>query len=135
LVLFAMAGGLAFTSFAQQEAKPNPVTAEMVEQAQKIMGLDFSEAKRDSMLENLADQLEDYKQLRIVSLPNSVPPAILFNPIPVGFQFEKARKAFKKSAPGVVKMPKTREELAFHSIGQLSELIRTHANSHPSNSR
>jgi Asp-tRNA(Asn)/Glu-tRNA(Gln) amidotransferase A subunit family amidase len=125
LVLFAMACGLAFTSFAQQEAKPNPVTAEMVEQAQKIMGLDFSEAKRDSMLENLADQLEDYKQLRIVSLPNSVPPAILFNPIPVGFQFEKARKAFKKSAPGVVKMPKTREELAFHSIGQLSELIRT----------
>jgi Asp-tRNA(Asn)/Glu-tRNA(Gln) amidotransferase A subunit family amidase len=101
------------------------MTVEMVGQAQKIMGLDFSEAKRDSMLENLADQLESYDKLRAFPLPNSVPPAILFNPIPVGFEFEKARTPFKKSAPGIVKMPKTLEDLAFYSIGQLSELIRT----------
>ena len=120
-----MSSGVVFASFAQQEKKPNPVTVEIVGQAQKIMGLDFSEAKRDSMLENLADQLENYGKLRTIPLPNSIPPAILFNPIPVGFQFEKERRLFKKSAPGIVKMPKTLEELAFYSVGQLSELIRT----------
>ena len=124
-ILPAMIFILVFTSLAQQEKKPNPVTVEMVGQAQKIMGLDFSEAKRDSMLENLADQLESYQKLRVFPVPNSVPPALLFNPIPVGFEFEKARKPFKKSAPGIVKMPQSIEELAFCSLGQLSELIRT----------
>lgn len=112
-------------SLAQQEKKPNPVTVEMIGQAQKMIGLDFNEAKRDSMLENLANQLENYGRLRAVTLPNSIPPAILFNPIPVGFEFEKVQKPFKRSDPGIVKMPKTPEELAFYSVEQLSELIRT----------
>jgi len=123
--LLVMVCVLVFASFAQQNKKADSVTVEMVGQAQKIMGLDFSEAKRDSMLENLADQLENYGKLRTIPLPNSIPPAILFNPIPVGFQFEKERRLFKKSAPGIVKMPKTLEELAYYSVGQLSELIRT----------
>lgn len=120
-----MSSGVVFASFAQQEKKTNPVTVEIVGQAQKIMGLDFSEAKRDSMLENLANQLENYGKLRTIPLPNSIPPAILFNPIPVGFQFEKERRQFKKSAPGIVKMPKLLDDLAFYSVGRLSELIRT----------
>jgi Asp-tRNA(Asn)/Glu-tRNA(Gln) amidotransferase A subunit family amidase len=124
-ILLAIGTVLVSMSFGQQEKKSNPVTVEMVGQAQKIMGLDFSEAKRDSMLENLAEQLESYEKLRIFPLPNSVPPAILFNPIPVGFEFEKARRPFKKSPPALVKLPKTLEDLAFYSVGQLSELIRT----------
>ncbi len=125
VVLLAMVSVPVFTSLAQQEKKPNPVTVEMVGQTQKVVGLDFSEAKRDSMLENLADQLEGYEKLRMFPLPNSVPPALLFNPIPVGFEFEKARRLFRKSTPSIVKMPKTLEGLAFYSVGQLSELIRT----------
>jgi Asp-tRNA(Asn)/Glu-tRNA(Gln) amidotransferase A subunit family amidase len=109
----------------QQSKKPNPITPEIVEQAQKIMGLNFDAAKRDSMLENLADQLESYDKLRAINLPNSIPPAVLFNPIPAGFQFEKARKPFKMSRQGKVLMPKNIEELAFYSVGQLAELIRT----------
>ena len=97
----------------------------MVEQSQKIMGLNFDAAKRDSMLENLADQLESYERLRAINLPNSIPPAILFNPIPAGFQFEKAKKPFKMSRQGNILMPKNIEDIAFYSVGQLAELIRT----------
>jgi len=97
----------------------------MVEQAQKLMGLNFDAAKRDSMLESLADQLDGYEKIRSVNLPNSVPPAILFNPIPLGFRFEKVKKPFKMSRPGKVVMPKNIEDLAFYSVGQLAELIRT----------
>lgn len=97
----------------------------MVEQAQKIMGLNFDAAKRDSMLDNLAEQLEAYEKLRSIQLSNSIPPAILFNPIPAGFGFEKVRKPIKTSRPGKVMMPKNIEDLAFYSVGQLGELVRT----------
>jgi Asp-tRNA(Asn)/Glu-tRNA(Gln) amidotransferase A subunit family amidase len=116
---------LVFSTSARQEKTSPPLTVEMVGQAQKLMGLDFGDAKLDSMLENLADQLESYEKLRTFPLPNSVPPAILFNPVPVGFEFEKAHRPFKKSSPGTVKLPKTLDEAAFYSVGQLSELMRT----------
>lgn len=108
-----------------QEKKPNPITSDVVAHAEKIIGLNFTEAKRDSMLDDLFDQLKDYEKIRAVSLLNSVPPAVLFNPIPVGFEFEKAKKAFKMSQVGKVVLPKNLEDLAFYSVGQLAELIRT----------
>jgi Asp-tRNA(Asn)/Glu-tRNA(Gln) amidotransferase A subunit family amidase len=109
----------------QQEKKANPITIEMVNQAQKLAGLKFDRAESDSLLENLADQLESYEKIRLIALPNSVPPAILFNPIPVGFQFEKMKKPFKASSPGKIDVPKDLDDLAFASVGQLAELIRT----------
>ena len=111
-------------AWSQQEKKANPITTEMAGQAQKIMGLDFDRAKLDSTLENLADQLESYAKLRTVKLSNSVPPAMQFNPIPVGFQFEKTKKPFKMSNPGKVTMPKNIDDLAFYSVGQLASLVR-----------
>ena len=116
--------GLTLTAFSQEE-KPNPITPDAVANAEKLYGLNFSEAKRDSMLGDLFDQLKDYERNRRVSLANSVPPAILFNPIPVGFQFEKSKRPFKMSRPGKVVMPKNLEDLAYYSVGQLAELIRT----------
>src|SRR3990172_11238360 len=109
--------------FAQQEKKPNPFNAEIVGQAQKLYGLEFNEAERDSALENLADQFENYLKIRAFALPNSVPPAILFNPIPLGFQFEKEKKSFKKSETPRIAVPKNLEDLAFASVGQLAQLI------------
>ncbi len=117
--------GLSAMVWAQEEKKPNPITPETVEEAQKIIGLNFDAAKRDSMLRNLAEQLERYEKLRTISLPNSVPPAILFNPIPAGFEFEKVKKPLKMSRSGKVIMPRNIEDLAFYSVAQLAELIRT----------
>lgn len=124
-VFVAASAGFLCTAYPQQEKKSNPINVEMVGQAQKIMGLNFDEAKRDSMLGNLSEYLDSYKAIRAVSLPNGVPPAVLFNPIPAGFQFEKMKKPFKMSPPGKVVMPKNIEDVAFYSVGQLAELIRT----------
>jgi Asp-tRNA(Asn)/Glu-tRNA(Gln) amidotransferase A subunit family amidase len=113
------------TGLFSQEKRQNPITVDNVVSAEKIIGLEFTQAKRDSMLDDLFDQLKNYENLRKVSLPNSIPPAILFNPIPAGFQFEKAKKPFKMSPPGKVMMPKNLEDLAFYSVRQLAQLIRT----------
>lgn len=96
-----------------------------VEGAEKLVGLSFTDAKRDSMLEGLEENLKNYENLRKVALPNSVPPAILFNPIPIGLKFETARKLFKTSPAGKVALPSNLDDIAFYSVSQLAELLRT----------
>jgi Asp-tRNA(Asn)/Glu-tRNA(Gln) amidotransferase A subunit family amidase len=50
---------------------------------------------------------------------------MLFNPLPVGFKFETARKPFKLAAPPKTKMPSNPDDLAYYSIEQLGALIRS----------
>jgi Asp-tRNA(Asn)/Glu-tRNA(Gln) amidotransferase A subunit family amidase len=108
------------------EMKTNAITRETVIEAEKISGLDFSDAKIDQMLRGLNSDVEDYQTIRKFPLPNSVPSAMLFNPIPVGMKWETVRKKFKMSSPGKVRLPKNPDDLAFYSIGQLSALIKSH---------
>ena len=89
------------------------------------MGLEFTDAEIDSMKTSLDDQLVNYQNIRNVDLPNNVPPAIFFNPIPVGFDFPKDQKPIKFSDYSYVKLPTNINDLAFYSIGELAELIRT----------
>ena len=102
-----------------------PITKKNIENAEQIIGLDFSNTERDSMVESLNDQLNNYKKIRELDLKNSIPPAILFNPIPVGFKFPKEQKPVEFSDYSYVKMPSDKNKLAFYSIGELAELIKT----------
>src|SRR5438552_75545 len=77
------------------QTNTNPITREVVEDAEKLIGLDFSEAKIQMLLPGLKNQLEDFQAIHKFPLSNSVPPAILFNPLPVGFQFDHSRSKFK----------------------------------------
>lgn len=103
----------------------NPITKLAIENAEKIIGLEFTGAERDSMLGDLLDQLNNYQNIRNIELPNSVVPSIQFNPIPVGAKFNSEKKPVEYSNYTYVKMPANIEELAFYSIGELAELIRT----------
>ena len=104
---------------------PSPITREVVASAEKLIGLTFTDAKRDSMLDGLHEQLKNYENIRKIALPNNFPPAFLFNPIPVGFEFEKKRRAFKQSKLGKVPYPRSDEELSFMSVAQLGKLIKS----------
>lgn len=105
----------------------DPIARAMVEGAERLIGLNFTDAKRDSMLDGLKDQRVNYAKIRTVNLPNNIPPAILFNPIPVGMTFETERKSFKTSPPGKVSVPKNIDDLAFFPVSRLAELLRTRA--------
>ncbi|MEZ4901869.1 MAG: amidase family protein [Spirosomataceae bacterium] len=48
-----------------------------------------------------------------------------FNPVPVGFTFEKTQRPIQFTNVGSVQLPKIRDSLAFYSIAQLGVLIRT----------
>ncbi|UTA69718.1 amidase [Emticicia sp. 21SJ11W-3] len=102
-----------------------PITVAAINEAEKILGIDFTEAEADSMISDLNDNRKDFESIRKISLNNSVAPALYFNPLPVGFKFEKKYEPFRVSQIGNVSLPANREELAYYSVRALAELIRT----------
>lgn len=101
------------------------ITKENIKNAGRVIGLDFTDAEIDSMQSSLDSQLSNYDNIRNIELKNNVPPAILFNPIPVGFEFPKEQEQIRFGDYSRTKLPVDLNELAFYSIGQLAELIRT----------
>lgn len=101
------------------------IVEENILNAEKIIGLEFTDAERDSMIGLLDEQLGNYKKIREVELGNNISPAILFNPIPVGFDFPKEKKSLHFNDYSYAKIPNDKNDLAFYSIGELAELIRT----------
>jgi Asp-tRNA(Asn)/Glu-tRNA(Gln) amidotransferase A subunit family amidase len=108
-----------------QESKDNPVTKEKIKSAEKIIGLNFTDAERDSMLDGMQDQLSNYETIREFDLDNSIPPSVTFNPIPVGYKFNTKQKPLILSDYSYTKMPENKEDLAFFSIGELGYLLKT----------
>ncbi|CCH02997.1 Amidase [Fibrella aestuarina BUZ 2] len=111
--------------FSHHDDPAQPLTAEMADVASRVFGIPFTRAERDSMLDNLNDQRKDFETIRAVDLKNDVAPALYFNPLPTGFQLPKGPDSFAASAVGQVRMPANRDELAFYTVAQLGELIRT----------
>lgn len=101
------------------------ITKNYIENGEKIIRLEFSDSERDSMLTTLEEQLINYQDLRKIELPNNIPPALMFNPIPVGFKFPAGPKEINFSNYSYVKFPEDTNDIAFYSIGELAELIRT----------
>ncbi len=110
-------------AFGQTNA--NSITPETVVAAEKLVGLEFSEREIELMLPGLKGQRDDYEALRRLPLSNGVPPAIQFNPLPVGFKFETKRRKFRPSPLPRMKLPENPDDLAFYSIGELAALIKS----------
>jgi hypothetical protein len=102
-----------------------PITRESVRDAEALIGMNFSDEKIEMMLPGLKDQRANYEAMRQFPLSNGVPPAIQFNPLPVGFTFETQRHKFKPSPLPKVKLPANPDDLAFYSVGELAALIKS----------
>ena len=116
---------LAGAFVANHDDPQKPLTADVVEAAARVFGLDFTSAERDSMVSDLNSKRNDYATIRTVDLTNDVAPALYFNPLPAHFKMPTGPSSFKTSTMGVVKLPANRDELAFYTVAQLGELIRT----------
>jgi hypothetical protein len=122
--LVASTAGAAAPADTISAAKPL-ITARDVAAAERIVGLDFSEAERDSLLRDIAENLESYLAMRGIALDNAVAPAIEFNPLPAGFPLPSGRSRFEPSPARKLVRPADLEELAFLPVRDLAELIRT----------
>jgi len=115
----------ALTAVAQDAEK---ITVEMVAAAAKIAGLTLPQ----ETLQNIANRLSGarslpatYQNIRALNIPNSLQPAIVFNPIPAGMKLPTARLPLKRSPLPKVALPKVEEELAFLPVSHLSRLVQT----------
>jgi len=102
-----------------------PVTKDIISSAEKMIGMKFTEVQQDTMLGLLNDHLKNYESIRKINIPNSIPPAVLFNPIPEDFKAPAGKSSFSLSDYSKTKLPKDKNELAYYSVGQLAYLIKS----------
>lgn len=119
--------GLSFVlgAFVMKAVDRTPITVPIVLEAQKISNFNFSPAQADSMLNYLDARSKDYQELRALKMPNSVVPSLTFNPIPQGFVPQDKTNGFVLAKTAPVKLPANKDDLAFYTVRQLGELLRT----------
>lgn len=115
---------MAFGAFITKSLENESITVDIVKKAEKIIGLEFTQPEADSMLIELNDTRKSFEEIRKAELKNEVTPALVFNPLPTGFEFEKGASYFKASTISSVSLPKDKNDLAFYSVRQLAALIQ-----------
>src|SRR6202162_1920009 len=81
------------------------ITVETIASAEEIWVVTFDPVERERMLDGLKQQEQRIEALQKVSLPNSVSPAIVFDPLPPG----------KKIAPEA-RRPMVRSKVAHRAV-------------------
>jgi Asp-tRNA(Asn)/Glu-tRNA(Gln) amidotransferase A subunit family amidase len=106
------------------------ITIEMIASAEEVAGVHFEPAEREMMLDGLKQQEQRIEALHKVSLPNSVSPAIVFDPRPPGKRIptEKMGPMVRSRSSTASQSGKRTlgnlEDLAFLPVTELSELVR-----------
>jgi len=100
------------------------IFSETVDHASKLIGLEFTKAEKDSMLDELNDHLKNYNKIRKIEINNNIPPSLQFNPIPVGKVLNQEFRDIVLSKSPVSETPENIEKLAYYSVRDLSELIK-----------
>jgi Asp-tRNA(Asn)/Glu-tRNA(Gln) amidotransferase A subunit family amidase len=108
-----------------QQQQQNRITKEMIQQAEQLAGLEFTDEERTAMVNGVNSNLRNFEALRAVDLPNSVPPAIQFDPVVPGFKPATVKRPARYSPAGAVTAPRNLEEVAFWPVLRLAALIRT----------
>ncbi|OON70497.1 amidase [Hymenobacter sp. CRA2] len=107
---------------------PAPITVSVLRAAQEVMGLHFTDAQLDSARREVTDSRGSYEALRKLPLPNSVAPTMIFDPRPLRLRYgpsDKYQATDKLPKIDKVTLPANRDDLAFYSVRQLGELLRT----------
>ena len=112
--------------WAQAQAKgAAKITKEMIDAAAAVADVAISDDYKQMMLDNLNEQSKGYEAIYALHIPNSVEPALVFDPVVNGTRYETQRKPERISAPPNITAPKNVDELAFASVRELAELVRT----------
>jgi Asp-tRNA(Asn)/Glu-tRNA(Gln) amidotransferase A subunit family amidase len=101
------------------------ITAATIAAAEELAGLTFDESERAMMVDGLKRNQSRIDALHKVELPNSLPPALVFDPLPPGKQPPREpKRAMVRSRVHARSVPADSEELAFLPVTELSELMR-----------
>ena len=108
-----------------QDSGADTISLEMVTDALKLSGLEFTLDERKAMVEAANQNVKRYEELRAIHIPNDVSPPFHFSPLVPGLAVNRTRLAFTLSDAPAVKRPANLEDAAFWPIRHLGELVRT----------
>src|SRR6266542_554835 len=105
---------------------PMRITKDLMHDAEKLIGIELTDKQEDMALPGVNRALDNYEVVRKIDVPLDTEPAIVFHPALPGFHIKRAatRTKFKfgRNEPAQFKSV---EDLAFATVPQLAELIRT----------
>lgn len=101
-------------------------TTHTLKAGEKIIGIEFTDAEREMMLNDVKSSRSDYDKIREIDLSNATAPPLLFSPFVPGVPYEFTEGRPKFSFPDVseFEVPENLEELAFYPVAFLSQLIK-----------
>ncbi|HVH87421.1 MAG TPA: amidase [Terriglobales bacterium] len=103
------------------------VTKEMIDNAASVADVPLPDEYKQAMLDGLNENKKNYEEIHKLRIPNSVPPAYIFDPLLGNEKFETTKHPLRlSSAPAVLSSgaPKNIEDVAFYSARQLGDLLR-----------
>jgi len=110
---------------ARQQQSPE-ITKETIAAAEQIADVSFTDEERAAIARGLQQARNAIDQLHKVPLDMSVFPAIVFDPVPPGEKLAaKSKAAMVRGRTPVMSRPANLDELAYATVAQLSELVRT----------
>jgi len=107
-----------------QEPGSDELTTQNIANAETLIGLEFTQAERDSVLDGLVSVLDDYTAIHDYELSNDIPPSLLYNPLPYGFSPDLNQQEIRWEYPAV-ELPEDLDDLAFYTVPQLASLIKS----------
>ena len=111
--------------WAQSEQGEQSITVDMIDDAARLAGLDFTAEQRGEMAEEINDNLASFEELRGIPIDQNVPPPLYFNPAVPGLSFNDERREFRASVPPNVSRPTDLEDVAFWPVTHLARLVET----------
>jgi Asp-tRNA(Asn)/Glu-tRNA(Gln) amidotransferase A subunit family amidase len=123
LGLFILGAGLLFLGFIAGK-KAGDITPGIISAGETLIGLDFTTAERDSMVQNLTNHRNSFERMRQQKLGNSTSPALYFNPLPHGFVPDQVQKPYDWRLPKEVGLPVKDHDIAFLPVSDLAVLIK-----------
>lgn len=101
------------------------ITTDHIASAEKLIGLQFTEAEREQMLDMLNARLGQYETVHNTHLDNRVPMSLMFNVNVADPNTVAVPRHYPMSAEVAVTRPENLEDVAFYTVTQLAQLLRT----------
>ena len=115
------------------KAQEKHITAAMIDKAALMAGIPVADDQKAALVATLNTNLPTFEELRALKMPNSVPPAFIFDPMPPkqeptppppGTDWRKPLRFSPAPAIAGKEVPRDLNDLAFCTVRELGELVR-----------
>lgn len=120
-------GGTLFPGalWAQTNQGQGEITENMIRDAARLAGLEFTDSNIAQMLEGVRTNLSIFADIRGLDIDQSVPPPLYFNPVVPGQQLAGGQSTFASSTRPQVRRPENLQDMAFWPLADIAQMVKS----------